>query len=430
MPANKQNVPRAGVSPRVEEIRARRRIRRIRALAVIALAAALITAYFLGAFGAPLALMGDLVETAQIYMTAGDGFPLTWDLQGYTAARPMSGSFVALGSTEAMVYAQSGAVLRRIPHSYSRPCISVGNTRFCMYNRGGTELVVESRTRHLYDLKLDEAISLAELSKNGTLAVFSATKLSVYSPLFENIWTWSGISETPFAMAFSPNSKQLATACMTLEGGALGTTLRLFSINSSNDPLTITVPDGVAVNMQYFGSNRLLVVYDTFAALYDTATGQQQARYNFDSRLLRGVSISENAVALLFGAREYPDVTSLSVLNARLEKTASVQIGAGAHSVTLCGDAVYLLADNTLLAYQTADGAAIGAWEMETRLYDVVAMREPLLLLRNEIRPAKLPEQTVSAAQEQAAQANSAGEPAESTPAESTPEEESLPISA
>ena len=76
-----------------------------------------------------------------------------------------------LGSTDVAVFGANGAKLRTIQPSYARPAIAVGNTRFALYNRAGTELRIESRTGTLYTTRTDAGILLCAMSPNGTTAV-------------------------------------------------------------------------------------------------------------------------------------------------------------------------------------------------------------------------------------------------------------------
>ncbi|MEG2931513.1 MAG: DUF5711 family protein, partial [Ruthenibacterium sp.] len=219
-----ENAQSSGNKNRVAEIRRRRRLRKLRVTVLCVVLTAMVFAYFMGAFGAPLALMGDVVDSLQISMTPGEGFPVNFTLTGYVTAETLSGGFAALGDRELMVYSAQGNLLRRVPHGYARPCMTSGRSRVCVYSRGDTELTVESRTRNLFTRTFENPILLAEMSRNGTLAVFTKKQLEVFDPLFESIWTWNNVSELPLAMAFGNDNKTLAVASLYSGGGAVGTT--------------------------------------------------------------------------------------------------------------------------------------------------------------------------------------------------------------
>ena len=155
--------------------------------------------------------------------------PTGFSLSGFVTAKPFAGGFVAVGDKDVAIVAANGNEVRRVQHTYSRPSVAVGNTRVCIYNRSGTELLVESRSKNLFQHTFQEAIELCAMSPNGTLAVFTKSALNVYDPMFENIFSFQS-SEKPTAMAFAADNRQFAVGCVAGEGGALGGTVYLLSL--------------------------------------------------------------------------------------------------------------------------------------------------------------------------------------------------------
>ena len=219
-------LPPRSSAARIERIRRRKRMRRIRAAAVCAVLLAAVLAYFTGIYGASLALLGDAVDSIGIALTPSPGYPVSFTLSGYQNALPLAGGFVAVGDKDLAIYSAGGNEVRRIQHGYGRPAITAGNTRVCVYNRAGKELRVESRSRTLFENKFDDAIQLCAMSPNGTLAVFTKSKLYVYDPMFENIYTFQ-TQDLPTALAFAGDNRQFAAGCPYAEGGALGGTVYL-----------------------------------------------------------------------------------------------------------------------------------------------------------------------------------------------------------
>ena len=131
-------------------------------------------------------------------------------------------------------------------HGYGRPAITAGNTRVCVYNRAGKELRVESRSRTLFENKFDDAIQLCAMSPNGTLAVFTKSKLNVYDPMFENIYHLPDAGPAYSSSRLPADNRQFAAGCPYAEGGALGGTVYLMD----------TRKDEVCHHSQYRGHAR------------------------------------------------------------------------------------------------------------------------------------------------------------------------------
>ena len=215
----------AGRVEYLEAARQRVRRRRLRRTAIILAALILVTLFATGAVGASIARVKDLVDTVHIALSPAVGWPQQTGLGELTAVQPMSGSFVAMDEDACAVYSLGGTRLASIQSGYARPALAAGKNRFVLYNRSGNELRVESRTQNLYTKQLENSIFLCAMSDNGTLAVVtedqtSMAKLLVYSPSMEQQLSWSMTSNdgTPLRMAFSPDSRKLAAAAVTVSG--------------------------------------------------------------------------------------------------------------------------------------------------------------------------------------------------------------------
>ena len=178
-PYRPQGAPRRGAKrqrvqsdmPRLAQIRHKKRMRRLRWLCACVVFLAAVLAYFTGLYGASASVLGDKFDTLRALFSEGQEFPFTVRAQGLQNAQPLGGGFVMLTDNELSIYAANGALLRTVPHAYARPAMAAGNTRLCLYHRGGTSLTVESRSRTLWEYSAQNAIELCAMSPGGTLAI-------------------------------------------------------------------------------------------------------------------------------------------------------------------------------------------------------------------------------------------------------------------
>ena len=145
---------------RLAQVRRRRAARRARTLVVITLLLAFAMAWALGAFGSSIAALSDVADSIRIGLTPREGFPVKTNIPEIYQVEELSGGFVELGSQDLVAYSASGVRLRSIQHNYSRPALTVGDTRFCVYARAGNELRVESRTQTLYTKTTEQPLLL------------------------------------------------------------------------------------------------------------------------------------------------------------------------------------------------------------------------------------------------------------------------------
>ena len=371
----------AGRVEYLEAARARVRTRRIRRTVVIVAVLTILVLFATGAVGSSIARAKDLVDTAVIALAPAAGWPQQTGITDPDAVAQISGSFVEMGGDSCVVYSLGGTRLNSIQSGYARPALAAGKTRFVLYNRSGNELRVESRTQNLYTKQLENSIFLCAMSDNGTLAVVtedqtSMAKLLVYSPSMEQQLSWSMTSNdgTPLRMAFSPDSRKLAAAAVTVSGGQVMTNLYLINL-ASGDPVSLVNQGGVPQWLGWTSASTILAIYDTRAVLYN-AGGGERAVYYFAGTELKDVSVdAAGNVALLLASGQVSQAVTL-------DKNLNVQFSAAvsaANSIVRAGNLFYLLADNAVECFD-ASGTQQWSQNLDTSPQALLANSKDLLL--------------------------------------------------
>ena len=282
----------------LEAARQRVRNRRIRRTAVLLVLLTAVVLFATGIAGSSVAALKDLTDTARIALLPGSGWPQQTGVAELEQMAPLTGSFVELGDEGCVVWSRTGKKLNSIQSGYARPALAAGKTRFVLYNRSGNELRVESRTQNLYTKQLENSIFLCAMSDNGTLAVVtedqtSMAKLLVYSPSMEQQLSWSMTSNdgTPLRMAFSPDSRKLAAAAVTVSGGQVMTNLYLINLASGQVSQAVTLDKNLnvqfsaavsAANSIVRAGNLFYLLADNAVECFD-ASGTQQWSQNLDT---------------------------------------------------------------------------------------------------------------------------------------------------
>lgn len=371
----------AGRVEYLEAARQRARSRRLRRGAIIVAVLTVLVLFATGAVGTSIARAKDLVDSVHITLTPNTGWPQQTGITEPTAVAKLSGGFAEMDTDACVVYSFGGAKLNSVQSGYARPALAAGKTRFVLYNRSGNELRVESRTQNLYTKQLENSIFLCAMSDNGTLAVVtedqtSMAKLLVYSPSMEQQLSWSMTSNdgTPLRMAFSPDSRKLAAAAVTVSGGQVMTNLYLINL-ASGDPVSLVNQGGVPQWLGWTSASTILAVYDTRAVLYN-AGGGERAVYDFAGTELKDVSVdAAGNVALLLASGQVSQAVTL-------DKNLNVQFSAAvsaANSIVRAGNLFYLLADNAVECFD-ASGTQQWSQNLDTSPQALLANSKDLLL--------------------------------------------------
>lgn len=339
----------------LEAARQRVRNRRIRRTAVLLVLLTAVVLFATGIAGSSVAALKDLTDTARIALLPGSGWPQQTGVAELEQMAPLTGSFVELGDEGCVVWSRTGKKLNSIQSGYARPALAAGKSRFVLYNRSGNELRVESRTQNLYTKTLDSSIYLCAVADAGQVAVAtddtdSVAKLTVYSSAMEQVLSWNLTSAegTPLRMAFSPDSRRIAVAAVTANGGQLTTNLYVLAL-AQGDPVQLGTATSVPQWLGWLSGDSVLALYEDRAVLYG-ANGGEKAGYDFGGSTLVDVDTENGGVALLLSGGQ----TCTAVL---LDNSLGVQysgnVPAASH-ILRAADGFYLLTDSTVECFNKA----------------------------------------------------------------------------
>ncbi len=344
----------SGASAILADIRQRQKMRRVRGTVVLVVALALVFAWISGLVSSSISAASDLMDTLKITMMPAEGYPAQTGVTDLYQLQEMAGGYLELGEESCVLYTREGTRLRNIQAGYARPAVSAGSTRFVLYNRGGTELRVESRTRTLYTQTMGGSILLASMANSGTLAVAAENanylaKLTIYSAGMAEQMNW-GMTEkegVPIRMSFSSDSRKVAIATLSASGGQLTSNLYLLDIAGKSEKLLATTTDTSPIALEWVDGSTLFVLYGDHAALLRTKDGSEKARYDFGGENLVDYARSGGSTALLLtsGTAE-----QLVLLDEKMTPEASTSVVAANH-VTLTGTAAYTCTDTSVECY-------------------------------------------------------------------------------
>ena len=321
-------------------------------IAVLAVAITVLT----GALSASLAMLGDTVDSAMLYINRTDGsWPATTGISEPLQIEPLAGGFVELGAEDVVVYSAYGAKILSLQPSYARPVLAVGGTHFAVYNRAGTELTICSRTRALYSQSFDAGILLCAMSNNNSLAVVTesgryAAQVQVFDPSLHLLYSWEMTQNegTPIAVDFSPDNRQFAAGTLAARQGQLGCKVYFMSTSSNSEGPAYTASQGsMLLSLDWQSESRVVAVFDTYIAVLDPRTATETARYDFGGATLQSAAPGQRQTALLLNIR---GGNSLVTLDNDLTPLAEIP-ARQAYGIKATDTSVYLLCPNAVECY-------------------------------------------------------------------------------
>lgn len=333
-----------------------RQQRRLTVLIVIIIVLALALTVVTGTLSASLALLGDAVDSASLYLNRADGgWPTTTGITEPLQIEPLADGFVELGNEDVLVYSAYGSKILSLQPSYARPVLAVGGTHFVVYNRAGSELTVCSRTRTLYTQRFDEDILLCAMSNNNSLAVVTdadrfAGWVHIYDPSMRELYSWRMPQSmgTPIALDFAPDNRRFASGMIAARDGQLNCSVYFMSLDSDTEGLLYTADAGsMLLRLDWQSENRVMAVFDTYIAVIDPRTAAEVARYDYGGAALQSVAPGRRQTALLLNVHGGNSLVTLSESLTVMSEIPARQ----AFAVSATDTDIYLLCPDAVECY-------------------------------------------------------------------------------
>ncbi|OLA66360.1 MAG: hypothetical protein BHW54_03630 [Subdoligranulum sp. 60_17] len=317
-----------------------RQQRRLTVLIVIIIVLALALTVVTGTLSASLALLGDAVDSASLYLNRADG--------GWAAT-------TGIRNEDVLVYSAYGSKILSLQPSYARPVLAVGGTHFVVYNRAGSELTVCSRTRTLYTQRFDEDILLCAMSNNNSLAVVTdadrfAGWVHIYDPSMRELYSWRMPQSmgTPIALDFAPDNRRFASGMIAARDGQLNCSVYFMSLDSGTEGLLYTADAGsMLLRLDWQSENRVMAVFDTYIAVIDPRTAAEVARYDYGGAALQSVAPGRRQTALLLNVHGGNSLVTLSESLTVMSEIPARQ----AFAVSATDTDIYLLCPDAVECY-------------------------------------------------------------------------------
>lgn len=313
---------------------------------VLLLAAAAAVWVLTGAFADSLVLLGDVTDTLTIYLNHNGSWPANTGITTPLQIEALGGGFVELDNRDVVVFSPTGGKIRAFQPGYARPTLAAGRSHFVVYNRAGTELRVESRTRTLYTRTTEDPLLLCAMSANGTLAVVTessryAAELTVYDPAFRELlcWQMTGSEGTPIAVRFASDNRRFAVGTLAARDGQLSSRIYLMDLRGDDQPVYNATTGSLLLRLQWLTADRLLAIFDNYLTVLNAADMTELVRYDITGGTLQSAAVQGRHIALLVQLR---GGCTLMTMDETLTPLAEIPAGQ-ATGLTAGASGVYLL---------------------------------------------------------------------------------------
>lgn len=290
---------------------------------------------------------------------------------------------VLLTDTKFTMFNRNGKVTQSNQHEMAKPVMKSMNERVLIYDSGGNNILMESRSKEIYSKKLTDKILYAQLSSKGYLAVVTssdvqATLLTIYNPNGDKIF-YSTLNEKVIDVLFDKDSKGCVATTISSKGGQLLSKQYAFKFDKEKEEWKGSPIVTLALKTAYNSDNNIALIGDT---QYNVISGKGEVKYTYTiNDSLIGCDTSGDLSAIIT-QNPQKRITNLIIID-KNNQPKVVNIDDEYKNVYIDNNKVYLLTKKSLQIY-SSNGNLLAKKDFDVYYSDIAIIDKQIFLLSSQ----------------------------------------------
>lgn len=214
-------------------------------------------------------------------------------------------------------------------HSYQNPILKTCSTRAIIYDLGGKNLEVTSKSKTLHTANTDYNIISADISNYGTFAVVTETKgflaqLTVFSKDSRNVYyRYNFANHYITDVAIREDGRSAAVCGTTAKEGSVISSVYVFDYNREEPLAKIDYNDNMFIRLEYLSNGNVVAIGDKLISVINPSRGTHED-YFYDNKNIVGFDVNKkDGVLLALSLSEDGTNTDMVIIgqNGKLEKS-------------------------------------------------------------------------------------------------------------
>ena len=307
--------------------------------------------------GVTFSTISDNVRTAIAGIGSGDGYPYRMNGIEISDAGITNSDLLLVYDDSVKVLDSTAKELSNLTHSFDHPVMSSNSGRALIYDEGGKNFRVQSKTRVLYEKELDYMILTGAMGKDGTVAIGSRAKdaqsmLTVYNTNEEEIFVWKCAKENIISCDVSDNGKLFAVTVLGVDNGSVYSKVYIFNKKDSEPKASFEYPDSAISSVQFLSNETLFVFGNNVCEVIKGEEVKEKIDVSVNTPYKLYISDNNTAVLVL---SKYSSTTQkiIKVYNKSGSELFTQEIDGLVKSVATDGKYTGVLTDENVQIYNT-----------------------------------------------------------------------------
>lgn len=329
--------------------------RRLKAAAVVIVVLLLVSIAAAQVGGITFSTVGDYFASAFSRIGAGDGYPYSINGMGVSDVTVTNSDLVLVYDDSVKVLNSTAKEISSLNHSYDHPVVNANSGRILLYDEGGTQFRVQSKTRVLYEKETEYIILTGAIGKDGSVALVTRadgaeSMLTVIDSHRDEVFAWKCSKENIVSCDVSDNGKNYAVSVIGVENGSVYSKVYLFNKKETAPTAEFSYPDSAVSTVQFLSNETLMIMGGNVCEIINDGAVSQKIDVSVNTPFKLFISDNNTAVLVL---SKYSSTTSkiIKVYDKSGEELFSREIDGLVKSVATDGKYIGVLTDSSVQVY-------------------------------------------------------------------------------
>lgn len=197
----------------------------------------------------------------------------------------------------------AGEMLQK-QHSYQNPMLKTCGTRAIIYDLGGKNLEVTSKSKTLHTASTDYNIISADISNYGTFAVVTEAKgflaqLTVFSKDSRSVYyRYNFANHYITDVAISEDGRSAAVCGATARDGSVVSSVYVFDYSREEPWVKFDYSDNMFIRLEYLSNGNVVAIGDKLVSVISPSRGSHED-YSYDNKNIVGFDVNKKDGVLL-----------------------------------------------------------------------------------------------------------------------------------
>lgn len=300
---------------------------------------------------------------------SGDGYPYYFESSSPDNVIKINSDLLVVKSDETFVLDSTAKKLSEINHSYSVPVAQTKNGRAVVFDVGGYNYRVVSKTKMLYEKTLDSKIITASLGTDGSVALGlrgegAMSRLVVYNRSQKVVYDWSCAKESIISTAVSDNGRRAAISIVGAENGELYSKVLVFDFDYAEPIEEYDYKEQIVSNVVFIDGNKLMVSGEKVLSFIKSKDKKEDIDLSLNT-LSHIYTDSSKMTVAVFSKYGSSSVKILRGYSKSGKELFSTEINSNVRDVSCEGGYISVLTDRQLLSFNKK-GKQVGSAEVSS----------------------------------------------------------------